>query len=247
MKKYLFLLFALCMLFAFLGCQSESAPAETQTELITEPVLSYEGVTAAFVGDSITRGTAMEEGNPIYWELVNEKLKFKEVTGLGVNGSCYSVTSEYGLRTEPLPTRYMTIPHADLIFILLGTNDFNMNTPLGTIEDKEDISFYGGMNYALDRLAEEYPESKVILMTPLRRHGVLWENDQGLKLTDYNDAIKAVAQQRGLILVDLHEITYEKITEGVLADAVHPNKFGHQIVGEALTTWLEENIELVLK
>ena len=84
-------------------------------------------------------------------------------------------------------------------------------------------------------------------MTPVRRHGVLYENSQGLKLTDYNDAIKAVAQQRGFILIDLHEITYEKMTQGVLADAVHPNKYGHQIMGEALTDWLKENIETVLE
>ena len=84
-------------------------------------------------------------------------------------------------------------------------------------------------------------------MTPVRRHGVLWENSQRLQLTDYNDAIKAVAQQRGYILIDLYEITYEKMTQGVLADAVHPNKFGHQIMGDTLTAWLEENIETVLK
>ena len=249
MKKSFAILLVLCMIFSFTGCQSEPSatdPAATEPQE-TEVVLSYENVTAAFVGDSITRGTAMEPGNPIYWELVNEALKFKQVTGLGVNGSCYSVTSEYGLRTQPLPSRYMTIPQADLIFILLGTNDFNMNTPLGTIEDKEDISFYGGMNFAFDRLEENWPNSKIILMTPVRRHGVLWENSQRLQLTDYNDAIKAVAQQRGYVLIDLYEITYEKLTAGVLADAVHPNKYGHQIMGEALTQWLEENIETVLK
>ena len=51
----------------------------------------------------------------------------------------------------------------------------------------------------------------------------------------------------GFLLIDLYEITYEKLTAGVLADAVHPNKYGHQIMGEALTAWLEENIETVLK
>ena len=244
MKKFLAILLATFMLLSMTACGA--APQETEPE-VTEAPLSYSDVTVAFVGDSITRGTAMEPGNPIYWEIVDQKLQFKQVTGLGINGSCYSVTSEYGATTQPLPTRYRTIPQVDIIFILLGTNDFNMNTPLGTIEDKEDISFYGGMNYTFDRFAEEYPDATVILMTPVRRHGVLWENSQGLKLTDYNDAIKAVAQQRGYILMDLHELSYEKMTAGVLADAVHPNKYGHQIMAEAITTWLEENIETVLK
>ena len=244
MKKLLAILLATFMLLSMTACGA--APQETEPE-VTEAPLSYSDVTVAFVGDSITRGTAMEPGNPIYWEIVNEKLQFKQVTGLGINGSCYSITSEYGVTTQPLPSRYQTIPQVDIIFILLGTNDFNMNTPLGTIEDKEDISFYGGMNYTFDRFAEEYPDATVILMTPVRRHGVLWENSQGLKLTDYNDAIKAVAEQRGYILMDLHELSYEKMTAGVLADAVHPNKYGHQIMAEAITAWLQENIETVLK
>ena len=243
MKKLLAILLAAVMLLSMTACGA--ATQETEPE-VTEAPLSYSDVTVAFVGDSITRGTAMEPGNPIYWEIVDQKLQFKQVTGLGINGSCYSVTSEYGVTTQPLPSRYRTIPQVDIIFILLGTNDFNMNTPLGTIEDKEDISFYGGMNYTFDRFAEEYPDATVILMTPVRRHGVLWENSQGLKLTDYNDAIKAVAEQRGYILMDLHELSYEKMTAGVLADAVHPNKYGHQIMAEAITAWLQENIETVL-
>ena len=244
MKKFLAILLAAFMLLSLTACGA--APQETEPETTAKP-LSYSDVTVAFVGDSITRGTAMEPGNPIYWEIVNEKLQFKQVTGLGINGSCYSITSEYGVTTQPLPSRYQTIPQVDIIFILLGTNDFNMNTPLGTIADTADLSFYGGMNYTFDRFAEEYPDATVILMTPVRRHGVLWENSQGLKLTDYNDAIKAVAAQRGYILMDLHELSYEKMTQGVLADAVHPNKFGHQIMAEAITAWLEENIETVLK
>jgi hypothetical protein len=107
MKKLFAFSCIVCMLWAFVGCQREPAATEPPE---TEAVLSYANVTTAFVGDSITRGTAMEEGNPIYWERVNEALQFKQVTGLGVNGSCYSVTSQYGLRTEPLPTRYQTIP-----------------------------------------------------------------------------------------------------------------------------------------
>ena len=57
-----------------------------------------------------------------------------------------------------------------------------MNTPLGTIADTADLSFYGGMNYTFDRFAEEYPDATVILITPIRRHGVLWQNSQGLHI-----------------------------------------------------------------
>ena len=101
MKKLLAILLAVFMLLSMTACAA--APQETEPEVTEEAPPSYSDVTVAFVGDSITRGTAMEPGNPIYWEIVNEKLQFKEVAGLGINGSCYSVTSEYGLRTEPLP------------------------------------------------------------------------------------------------------------------------------------------------
>lgn len=239
MKKFLSVILVLCLMVAFAGCQ-QSEPVETEPK---EP--SYSDVTACFVGDSITFGCTLVAGEKIYWQVADEALHFKNTIGMGINGSCYSTTSDYGLDNSPLVMRYQEIPQTDLIFIKLGTNDFYQKTPMGTIEDKEDISFYGAMNYCLDKITEQCPNSKIILITPINVMSS-HVNKAGTKLTDYVDAVKAVGEQRGLLVMDMHNITKESLTQGFFNDSAHPNKFGQQVMGEALQKWLEENKEAIL-
>ena len=239
MRKHLALILALCLLLALTAC--EKAPAETEPKQ-----KSYADVTACFVGDSITYGHTLETNDLRYWQRVAEALKFKEVTGLGINGSAYSTTSKNGMDHGPLTQRYTTIPQTDLIFIKLGTNDFFECTPLGTIEDKEDVSFYGAINFVLDRLEEQCPDSTVVLITPIRAH-TIQTNKISVNFKDYVDAVKAVGEQRQLPVMDMHNITFDQMTEGFFNDAAHPNKFGNQVMGDALQKWLEENIHIILK
>ena len=142
--------------------------------------------------------------------------------------------------------RYTTIPQTDLIFIKLGTNDYYQKTPLGTIEDKEDVSFYGAINFVLDKLKEQCPDSTIILITPIRNHSAQ-KNKIGLSLKEYVDAVKAVGEQRNLPVMDMYNITFDQLTEGFFNDSAHPNKYGNQVMGDALQKWLEENIDTILK
>ena len=238
MKKLIVGILCLGVLLSFAACGGNSG--ETQP-----PALTYQGVSAAFVGDSITNGAQLKTGDPIYWQLVQTALGFDKTVGLGVNGSCYSTKSDFGMEHSPLPTRYQQIPQTDLIFLALGTNDFGRNTPMGTIEDQEDISFYGAINFVLNELEKQCPESQIILMTPIIRFDKS-QNSLGLKLQDYIDAIKAVGEKRGLPVVDMYSATAPKLPSGIFTDNVHPDKLGHQVLATALQTWLEENIEEVL-
>ena len=165
---------------------------------------------------------------------------------MGINGSAYSTTSAYGLEHGPLAQRYTTIPQTDLIFIKLGTNDYYQKTPLGTIEDKEDVSFYGAINFVLDKLKEQCPDSTIILITPIRNHSAQ-KNNIGLSLKEYVDAVKAVGEQRNLPVMDMYNSTFDQLTEGFFNDSAHPNKYGNQVMGDALQKWLEENIDTILK
>ena len=240
MKKFLAIILVLCVLFALAGCQ-QSEPVETEPK-----ERSYSDVTACFVGDSITFGCTLVAGEKIYWQVADEALHFKNTIGMGINGSCYSTTSDRGLECSPLTMRYQEIPQTDLIFIALATNDFYENTPLGTIEDTEDVSFYGAINYCLDKLAVQCPDSKIILIAPIRGHGQTVVNKVGHKYVDYIEAIKAVGEKRQLLVMDMYTLTYDTLLEGFLNDIVHPNKYGHQQMGEVLQKWLEENKEAVL-
>ena len=238
MKKHLIFMSAF-LLFACCACGEKTVSG-------TEPAKkTYEGISATFVGDSITNGAKLGDGEQTYWQITAQKLKMKEPVGLGVNGSTYSTQSDFGLEHDPLPTRYQAIAQTDLIFIALGSNDFGRNTPLGAVADQEDISLCGAINYVLNKLQTQCPDSKIILMTPIIRHDKT-TNDLGLTLQDYIAKIKEVAAARNILVADIHTPTADKMPVGVFDDTVHPNMYGHQIMAQALQTWLEENIESVL-
>lgn len=220
------------------GNNQTAQPTETQ-------VKTYAGISATFVGDSITNGAKLGDGEQTYWQITAQKLNMKGPVGLGVNGSTYSTKSDFGLEHDPLPTRYQAIAQTDLIFIALGSNDFGRNTPLGAVADQEDISLCGAINYVLNKLQTQCPDSKIILMTPIIRHDKT-TNDLGLTLQDYIAKIKEVAAAHNILVADIHTLTADKMPVGVFDDTVHPNMYGHQIMAQALQTWLEENIESVL-
>ena len=68
-----------------------------------------------------------------------------------------------------LPDVYKTIPSdSDYITIKFGINDKYKNTPLGTINDTVDTSFYGAWNILLKYLITNFPKSKI---------GVIVSND----------------------------------------------------------------------
>ena len=103
----------------------------------------WNGKSAVFVGDSITAGTGTTK---IYYEYLKESLGLGSVSAMGVPGSCISDASDYGQKNQPLINRYLNIPSADLIVIFMGTNDYGHETPLGSIEDKQDGTFCGALN-----------------------------------------------------------------------------------------------------
>ena len=39
---------------------------------------------------------------------------------------------------------------------------------------------------------------------------------------------------------------YDTLSEGLFNDSAHPNRYGQQVMGEALQKWLEDNMESVL-
>ena len=101
------------------------------------------------------------------------------------------------------------------------------------------------MNFVLNQLEKQCPDSQIILMTPIIRFDKK-QNALDLKLQDYIDAVKAVGAKRGLPVVDMYTLTASKLPSGVFTDTVHPDKLGHQVLATALQTWLEENIQTVL-
>ena len=202
----------------------------------------WENKTATCVGDSITYGSGTTDSpNNIYATLLKDLLSLSSVTRMGVAGSCVSATSNYGQSNSPLINRYGNIPNTDIITIFMGTNDYGHNTPLGTIADTTDISFYGALNVIIPGILTAHPNSRLVWITPTRRYNFGgfkedWQaNGAGNTLGDYVKAIKDVCERYSIPTIDLYSMSglnpvIPGIKSGYTSDGLHLNNTGHHMI-----------------
>ena len=209
---------------------------------------AWYGKTAVFVGDSITAGTGCDGDK--YWQILEESMGLSNVTAMGVPGSCISAKSDYGTNNSPLIQRYNDIPEADLISIFMGTNDYGHDTPLGTIDDIGDTSFYGALNVIIPSLQAKHPDSRIVFVTPLHRYGFgglnfdYEKNGAGFTLQDYVDAVIKVCRRYSVPVIDLYSISglnpsLAVIRNTYMPDGLHPNANGHKYIANILKTQYE--------
>lgn len=239
---------------------SSSEESNTETSASSPSPYPYQNKTAVFVGDSITYDNGSNDGTR-YWELLKKSLQLSEATPMGLIGSSVSMTNIYGLAVMPLRFRYGEIPEADIIFIFMGTNDYGHETPLGTIEDSEDTSFYGAWNYIIPRLQKRRPNSKIVLITPTPRYGLITSptnnepftydylpNPAGYSLPDYVNAIKDIGAKYSLPVIDLYaelspklDLSKSEDKSAYFPDGLHPNTAGYKLIADIIEQYLIEN------
>ena len=236
MKKALSLVFVFVLL---LGMMSIKIFA------IDNDINPWEDRSAVFVGDSITAGSGTTK---IYFEYLAERLGLSSVTPMGVGGSCISAASNYGQSNQPLINRYQNIPSADLIVVFMGTNDYGHETPLGSVNDTQDGTFYGALNTIVPELVSNHTSSKVVFVTPLHRYGFGTSNILGTKYTydsvpngvgatlgDYAEAITTVCANNDVPVIDLYAEYILDPSDAVIRteympDGLHPNAVGHEVI-----------------
>lgn len=208
----------------------------------------WTGKKVAFMGDSITYGTGVSNDNAVYWRRLSEMLGFSSVTGLGVAGSCWSVTSDYGTGHSPISQRWDQIPtDADLVMIFAGTNDWGHSSVLGTVADTTDVSTCGAVATAINGVITANPDVRLAIISPLHRWGFVssasplydnMENSQGHTLEDYADAIKETAAAYGIPVIDGFATGINpRVTafhDAYVTDGLHPNDNGHGLLANAL-------------
>ncbi len=195
------------------------------------------------VGDSITLGETVN--NFSYADYVKAK------TNITLNKQAYSGYTLRGLMQNWAAT-YDTSGLADVITLLAGTNDFNANRPLGTIDDGyEDNTFYGDLNtLCIYLLGTAYPTKAFMLCTLLQRNytgdneSVIkgMTNNIGLTVNDYCEAIRNIGIKYSVPVIDLYSmsgITSQKITN-LTTDGVHPNENGQKRLASIFLSKLKE-------
>jgi len=127
-----------------------------------------------------------------------------------------------------------------LITVFAGTNDFKLNKPLGVIGTLDQATFYGAYRLAVQKIKASGTTGKIVLFTPLQRNNSGYTttstNTAGFKLSDYCNAIKAIAAIEGVQVIDLYNTS--GITEANLGtytlDGLHPNDAGYILIFNAI-------------
>lgn len=200
------------------------------------------GRSANFIGDSITEQGFFEHTE--YPKVVKSTLGLSSIENYGVGGSSLCLRNEeFNSNYPPLISRWEEIKGADIHFILIGTNDYSFQVPIGEDNSTNLKEFNGCLNIVLGGLKEKYPDDLIVVSTILKRR----ESDLPIPLTKYNDAIKSKAEEYDLALLDGYNIDgldigndYDgKITD----DRLHPNKKGAKLLGEGIADFLESKFD----
>ena len=241
--------------------------------IFNEKNTSWNGKKCAFLGDSITYG---EGTTKTYWQYLAERM--------GINATSYGVSGARMnfLFTNEIPNMLDSKVEYDAIFVFAGTNDFGFNTTMGewfseTDDDtningsiltrkkrilNESNSFKGDLNKVLSILRNNFPNSKIILMTPIHRgkiyfsesnqmQGEDYANGLNLFLDDYVGAVRKAAEIWSCYLIDLYSETglyplnAEKYGQFFhnSNDLLHPNAKGHEVISKVIESHLK-TIEL---
>lgn len=186
------------------------------------------GITWLAIGDSITYGdTVNGYAYPNYIADNTDVILIKE----GHSG--YTMESLYNIRDS-------FEKDVDTVTVFAGTNDFNANKTLGTIDDNTTSTFYGTLNLMMQYMQSTYNNAPVIFFTPIWRNYTGFEsgvivgmiNNNGDNLKDFADAIIACGKKHGVPVVDLCNdsgIGEYNIT-GLTSDGVHPNARGQKVL-----------------
>ena len=226
----------------------------------------WAGKKLVVMGDSITWGAYADDGE-IWWQVLAASLECSEVVGNGVGGSCFSTQSDYGTSNSPMVSRYANLPaDGDLYLVFGGTNDYGHGSPLGTIEDTTDVSFYGAMHIIINGLMAKNPTARIAFMTPLHRYGfgttasgtkLIYDttpNEAGYILEDYRDAIIKKCARHGIPVIDTYQLSgmdfslgqdgssqFNASAAGVhpwTTDGLHPNGEGHRKLAERVAPYV---------
>ncbi len=196
------------------------------------------------IGDSITKGTFTDFGQPSpnsvaspnFSDILKEKLGFNELFNYGINGTSVSRTT-YQSPELAISIRVKDTVDADVIVVAAGTNDYGTHVELGTIADLEDVSFYGGLHVLYTFLKENRKNSKIFIVTPIRRQAD-GPNEKGYTLEQYINAIEIKAKEFGFPVIDGFGVAIDPKTEEGrnkhILDGLHPNTEAHKLYGEYL-------------
>jgi lysophospholipase L1-like esterase len=173
------------------------------------------------LGDSYTIGTATRSPAERWPDQLVERLRsaapaLELVANLGVNG----FTTRDAIEVE-LPELPALEP--DFVTVLVGVND--------VVQGVTEATYRENMTIILDELLSRLPPSRLLVVTTpdytvTPRGGDFGDpRQQAAEIRRFNTAIAELASERGIGVVDIHDLSLEAATERLLVadDGLHPS------------------------
>ena len=183
-----------------------------------------------------------------YQRYVLEDFGYDRYLNVSVAGATLTRSDEsYSLLPDILSTDNR---NAKICTILLGTNDYYRDLPIGKLvtdgNNYDEYTFIGAYQTAIEHILNDNSKVKLILITPPVRS---WtggdtsnKNSLGYSLEDYVNAIIEVGEYYNLPVCDLYHncgITEDNLNEYTI-DGLHPNNEGHALIGEFISRFIRE-------
>ena len=229
-----------------------------------KPKSKVTGYKMAVIGDSISVGVSsviLSDGSAVpattgdnlltnvnksWWQQVKDRYGIAEVINNSASGASYSIDGSTKDDSGNIVNRRFTtylnetdLPaDLDIIMVFGGTNDWSQSRPLGTTEDapsvENAVSVCSAIRAVLDYLTIHFPESQIVVVTPLQRYKSDTfnpANTSGKYLRDFVNAIKIICADYGVQVVDLYanskfHMNSETFRTTYVPDGTHPNAAG---------------------
>ena len=203
----------------------------------------FEGMKLLTIGDSIT-------AQGLWQNYIVNALKFSTFYNHGYSGlQSWQIDTDANIETWE--------SDANVILVMVGTNDWAMSNKLGEKTDTSNVGFSGSMYNFIKKLYTKYPTAHIVLlgcpygMLPNKdgfsKNGRL--NTLGLTTVDYSNRVKEICEMYGVPFIATHDIGINEFNvANFMQDdggRLHPNEAGGKLLGQRVCGLLSSMFPLV--
>lgn len=216
--------------------------------------MELKGTKINFLGDSITEGAGASAPENKFTMLIEREYE-AICQNYGIGGTRIAkqhTPSDNPIFDNDFCSRVADMDaDADIVAVFGGTNDFGHgDAPMGSMSDRTPDTFYGALHTLYSSLIEKFPDSPIVVITPLHRLNEDNPRGDGNKPQDigtlktYVGIIREVAEYYSLPLLDLYKESGLQpkvpiINEKYFADGLHPNDEGHKVIAKKIASFLQ--------